>query len=523
MMTITSSGRILIRGKALPQQKGDAKRGTNQEAEMQREAGAVAPPTTEKAVIAENRTGGRRSLRSILTAGVFWRILAIEMILLVWSLGYRAFTEQSTPVELFWYAIRILALVTVIIAFVTLSLRSYLNRTIIMPLEAVSRANRHLNTDAPEVNTVHLPNETPDEIIEIVETRQRMLEAILKVSAERLRLVNFIRDTFGRYLSRKVVNEILASPEGHKIGGRRETVTILMADLRGFTRFAENNDPEETMALANHFFGEMAKIILAYDGMIDEFLGDGILTIFGVPEKHPDDPARAVACALEMQNRMIRLNTSLSDKGYPPLAMGIGIHTGMVIVGNIGSEIRAKYGIVGNTVNIAARIESATTGGQTFISDATYRLVAEQVTAASPTTVMMKGLAQPLVCYAVHAIQAPYYVSQDRQIPESSPVEIHLPLICWRIDEKKVIEPGISGETRSFDGGDIVIHMPEALPPQSDVKIQLHFCEQAHCFEAIYAKVLETPSENSTLHRLRITSIASQDHEVLQQWIAAAA
>jgi adenylate cyclase len=488
---------------------------------MEPEASVMAPSAPKAATSAETRTN-RRSVRRILTTGVFWRILVIEMILLMWSLGYRAFTQQSTSAELFWYAVRILILITIIIAFVTLTLRSYLNRTIIMPLEAVSRANRHLNTDAPEVNPVSLPDETPDEIVEIVDTRQRMLEAILKVSGERLRLVNFIRDTFGRYLSKKVVDEILASPDGHKIGGRRETVTILMADLRGFSRFAENYDPEQTMALVNRFFGEMAKIILSYDGMIDEFLGDGILTIFGVPEKHPDDPARTVACALEMQNRMIKLNESLSAKGYPPLAMGIGIHTGTVIVGNIGSEIRAKYGIVGNTVNIAARIESITTGGQVFISDATYRLVAEQVSAASPTTIMMKGLAKPLVCYAVYAIQAPYYVSQERHSPDTPPVEIHLPLMCWMIDDKKVVEPGIEGETRSFDGDDILIRTVDGLPPQTDVKIQLHFCDQAHCFEAIYAKVLDKRSEDSTLHRLRITSIAPSDLQILQQWVAEA-
>jgi len=478
------------------------------------------PP--EPTFVAESRTSARRSVRRILTAGVFWRILLIEMILLVWSLGYRALTEQSTSTELFWYAVRILILIVIIIAFVTLSLRSFLKRMIIVPLEEVSRANRRLDTDAPEVNPVPLPEETPNEIVDIVDTRQRMLEAILKVSTERLRLVNFIRDTFGRYLSKKVVNEILATPEGPKIGGRRETVTILMADLRGFTRFSENHDPEETMALLNRFLGKMAEIILSYDGMIDEFVGDGILTIFGVPEKHADDPARAVACALEMQNQLTDLNSEFSAEGYPTLAMGIGIHTGPVIVGNIGSEIRAKYGIVGRSVNIAARIESVTTGGQIYISDATYQLIAGQATVQPPETIMMKGLTQPLVCYAVEAIGAPYYVTQRMPRKENHPVEIHLPLVCWRIHAKKIIEPGFEGETQSFDGDDLLVSLEHALPSQTDVKIQLRFCDQAHCFEAIYAKVVETRAEDTTIQRLRITSIAPEDREILQQWIAAA-
>lgn len=490
---------------------------------MEPDATAMAPEATGAAPARKRRRPGRRSLRRVLTAGVFWRILAIEMILLIWSLGYRAFAEQSTSLDLAWYAVRILILITIIIAFVTLSLRSYLNRVIIMPLEAVAHANRHLNTDDPEANPVPLPEETPDEIVAIVDTRQRMLEAILKVSAERLRLVNFIRDTFGRYLSKKVVDEILASPDGHKIGGRRETVTILMADLRGFTRFAENHDPEQTMALVNRFFAEMAKVIVSYDGMIDEFLGDGILAVFGVPERHSDDPARAVACALEMQNRMNQLNEALEAEGYPLLAMGIGIHTGTVIVGNIGSEIRAKYGIVGNTVNIAARIESLTTGGQIFISEATYRLVEQAVTAAAPEAVMMKGLTQPLVCYAVTAIQSPYRVTLTNPAGNSRLVAIHIPLTAWMIEGKKIVEPGINGETRSFNDDDMLIYTTAALPPQVDIKIQLHFCDKAHCFDPIYAKVLETRPEDASFHRLRITSIAAGDRAILQQWIAAAA
>ena len=219
----------------------------------------------------------KKSVRRILVKGVFWRILLIEMILLVWSLGYRAATEDAAFIDLFWFAIRILILVTIIIAFVTLSLRSFLQKKIITPLETVSSANLKLDTEAPAVNHVDLPAGTPEEIEDIVETRQRMLEKILKVSSERLRLVNFIRDTFGRYVSKKVVDEILELPEGGKIGGRRKTVTILMSDLRGFMNLSETRDPEELVRLLNRYLERMSKVILDHDGMIDEFIGDAIL------------------------------------------------------------------------------------------------------------------------------------------------------------------------------------------------------------------------------------------------------
>ena len=135
----------------------------------------------------------------------------------------------------------------------------------------------------------------------------------------------------------------------------------------------------------------MTQVIQRYDGVIDEFIGDAILTVFGIPEEKADDPARAVACALAMQQSLADLNRDLLADGLPPLEMGIGINTGPVVVGNLGSEARTKYGIVGTVVNIASRIESNTVGGQVLVGEATYAQVNAQVTAQPPMTVMMKG------------------------------------------------------------------------------------------------------------------------------------
>ena len=142
-----------------------------------------------------------------------------------------------------------------------------------------------------------------------------------------------------------------------------------MSDLRGFTSMSEARDAEEVVRLLNRYLARMSEIIFAYDGIIDEFIGDAILAVFGVPEKRKDDPARAVACALSMQNALHELNDEIISEGYPALEMGIGINSGTVIVGNIGSEMRAKYGIVGTVVNRAARIESNTVGGEVLIGE----------------------------------------------------------------------------------------------------------------------------------------------------------
>jgi len=156
-----------------------------------------------------------------------------------------------------------------------------------------------------------------------------------------------------------------------------------------------------------------------------------------VPEEHDDDPLRAVACALAMQNALVALNNELMLEGYPPLEMGIGVNTGSVIVGNIGSEIRAKYGIVGAPVNMASRIESNAVGGEVLIGESTCRLIKESVTADSPHTVMMKGLKRPLVFYPVTAIGPPYGIELASQAANQHDIEISIPFHCWKVEDKK--------------------------------------------------------------------------------------
>lgn len=471
----------------------------------------------------EIKNESRQGVRKILLAGIFKRIVIIEAILLVWSLIYRVLTNYQGPIDLLGYALRIIILIAIIILFLMITLRSFLNKKIIRPLEAIDKANREQDRDHPEVNGIELPEDTPDEIRKIVESRAAMLDDIIAVSKKRLHLMQFIRDTFGRYLSQNVVDEILESPEGRKIGGRRETVTILMSDLRGFTSLSENRDPEEMMQLLNRYLACMSKVILKYDGTIDEFIGDGILAVFGVPEKRDDDPRRAVACALEMQNELMVLNESITAEGFPPLEMGVGLNTGSVIVGNIGSEMRMKYGITGSTVNIASRIESFTTGGQVYISESTYTDVKALATVSPPLTAMMKGLTKPLVIYPVSAIGAPYEVTLNTPLTGTDSIKINLGFHCWKISAKKIEKRAISGETVTLNDKMITAFTDAPLEPLTDIKLMFDFCTEAHCFSDIYAKVTAAePRANGTLNEFRITSINPQDREILAEWIKAA-
>jgi class 3 adenylate cyclase len=266
----------------------------------------------------------------------------------------------------------------------------------------------------------------------------------------------------------------------------------------------------------------MTRVIERYDGVIDEFIGDAILTVFGIPEEKRDDPLRAVACALAMQRTLADLNRSLVADGLPPLEMGIGINTGPVVVGNLGSEARTKYGIVGAAVNIASRIESNTLGGQVLVGEATYDRIRDRVTAMSPMTVMMKGLKKPLVCYPVTAIGPPFDIRLEKK-KEDPLVEIRLPFQLWLLEDKKVVAGPLDGETFRMNTSTLIVVVARRLAVLTNVKLLLTFCQEAHCFSDIYAKVNAVDERRGqSLFHLGVTYINQADKALLSRWIEAA-
>src|SRR6185436_17368086 len=189
---------------------------------------------------------------------------------------------------------------------------------------------------------------------------KRAMEEIKRLANELEKRNRFIKHTFGRYLSEEVVDRLLDTEEGLALGGEKREVTLLMSDLRGFTSMADRFTPEQVVRMLNNYLGTMADLIVAHQGTIDEFIGDAILAIFGAPERRPDDAARACACAIAMQVAMKEVNAFNVREGLAEVEMGIAVNTGQVIVGNIGSQTRAKYGVVGSHVNLAGRMEGFT-------------------------------------------------------------------------------------------------------------------------------------------------------------------
>ncbi len=221
----------------------------------------------------------------------------------------------------------------------------------------------------------------------------------------------FIREVFGRYLTEDIVKTLLSSAEGLNLGGEKRVITILMSDLSGFTAMSERMSPEEVVEIINIYLSAMTDVIVRFGGTIDEFIGDAVLAFFGAPVFEAGHAASAVACAVEMQLAMEAVNSACREKGFPLLCQGIGIHTGSVVVGNIGSFKRAKYGAVGANINLVSRIEAETGDGEILISKATYDACGPIVDWSRSAEIKPKGFADPVRIYNVIGIGGDFNVS----------------------------------------------------------------------------------------------------------------
>ena len=217
--------------------------------------------------------------------------------------------------------------------------------------------------------------------------------------ARALRDRDFIRETFGRYVSPEVAERFLRDREALRLGGEVRAVTILMSDLRGFSALSERLGPEAMITILNRYLARMTPVILEHGGLINEFIGDAILVLFGAPLARPDDTARAVQCARAMQQTLAALNEEHRRAGLPELAMGIGLHHGEVVAGNIGTAERAKYGVVGPAVNVAARLQALSEAGEIVASEAVVARAGANGATGPPAQVWLKGMHRPVTVF----------------------------------------------------------------------------------------------------------------------------
>jgi class 3 adenylate cyclase len=233
----------------------------------------------------------------------------------------------------------------------------------------------------------------------ILLTRVRSLLRIKRLHDELERRNELLNQVLTRYVAQEIADTILMDPERHlKLGGETRDVTILFADLRDFTPFSASHSAPEVVDSLNLIFNELVEIIFDYKGTFDKFMGDAIMAFFGAPLQGENDVERALGAALEMQKRFAQLKNA--SPSLIPLGLGIGIHTGEVIVGNIGSERMMDYTVIGDTVNVARRLQETARPGEILISEATKKSVRE-LRVEPLSEKFLPGRTDPVVLYSL--------------------------------------------------------------------------------------------------------------------------
>jgi class 3 adenylate cyclase len=352
-----------------------------------------------------------------------------------------------------------------------------------------------------------LPVTSRDEVGRLTQAFNTMLEG--------LRQRDFIRSAFGRYVSPEVAQAILESPEGLRFGGTKRRVTVLMSDLRGYTRFAEQGDPAQVMEILNGYLARMAEVVIAHGGTINEFIGDAIFAVYGAPVAHADHAERAAATALAMQAALVEINAEHDRRGLPRFEMGIGLHTGEAVVGNIGSEQRAKYAVVGSAVNVASRVESATVGGQVLMTAATRAELGALAQVGPAVALAVKGLAEPLTLHSLEGLGGRFARTLPRAASETErQVTVELPLRCWIVDGKVVRPDALEGRLVRLGRREVHARLDPAPDPFTNVKLQLRYPPPLdRPSEAIYAKVLGRDAAG--LVRMHLTALGPADEDAI--------
>jgi adenylate cyclase len=330
---------------------------------------------------------------------------------------------------------------------------------------------------------------------------------------------HFIRKIFGRYMSDEVVTDILDTPQGLELGGKIKEVTIMMTDLRGFTAISENLSPAHTISMLNSYFKVMTQIIMAHKGTIIEFLGDGMLVLFGAPITRDDDSQRGVLAAIEMQLAMEEINHNNITLGFPELMMGCGINTGKVVAGNIGSDLRSKYGVVGSAINLASRIESFTIGGQILISQSTKDACNNLLRIDEQWPERVKGFEEPITVYQVGGIDKPY----SRYLPLAKKINFKQVVSCPKV--RLTILEGKRAKQKSYNGKITALMPPSAIITTSltirrltNLQIEVFSQNGNLLSDQLYGKVVSINAETSDIE-VQFSSIPPAVDQAMEKWL----
>ena len=311
-----------------------------------------------------------------------------------------------------------------------------------------------------------------------------------------------------RYTSSEIADLVLNTPDGGRQGGRSAEVSVLMSDLRGFTAISEEIGADRLIRMLNHYFEAMLSVISRWRGTVIEFLGDGLFVVFGVPREDPEHALNAVSCAIEMENAMAEVNAWNEANGFPNLEMGIGISSGRVIAGNIGSDEKMKYGCIGEPVNTAGRIQSFTTRRQVFISEQTRNRIRGSLLISQVHRVLMKGKEKPVRIYEVREAGATRLLNPEETDEKPALLSREVPFTFAVMSQKSVEENCHAGLLLGIteSGEYALIRTETELPDYTDLRFNPE--------GMAYAKVMGQEPDGS--YRICFTQVS----EAFRKWRA---
>lgn len=285
----------------------------------------------------------------------------------------------------------------------------FLSRRLSKPIHDLMDATRALDAGQYHFRFAERRN---DEIGNLMSSFNRFAEGMQRTSE--------MESTLSRYLSPGVAREIITGAAPLQLGGQRVTASVLFADIVGFTGMAEGMSPEDVATLLNRYFAHIVRACEMHQGMVDKYIGDCAMLVFGVPQADPEHSFHAIACALSIL-RLTAMENQLRDRqGQPPVKFRLGLNSGEMLAGNMGSHERMEYTVLGDSVNLASRLSAAADGGQVIITEQVYRQedVYDRFVARPHRAIRLRGIQHPVMTYIIEDMKPPYKEAFERQIQQ---------------------------------------------------------------------------------------------------------
>ena len=370
------------------------------------------------------------------------------------------------------------------------------------PVPSISRQWPNRTAD-PDKMVDRLVSEVEEYIVDVHESKDRLSDTGVRQSLHR-RLASVVEEAIGLQVASQTLE-----------------VTVLLSDLRGFSVITESYSPLEVVDMLNRYLAQMCAIIYRHGGTVDKFMGDSIMALFGAPVSRPDPITQAIRCAVEMQIAMDSFNKENQGLGLPTLYMGIGLNTGEVVAGKIGSDLHSEYTVIGEDVTLASRIEAYTLRGQILISQATYSRVKDLVRVADPIQVSVKGRREPMPLYELLEIGDPYNLKvPEREARRSLRVDVNIPF-TFQICEGKVVYPKAhEGRILNISTGGMFAATFDEVEPYFNMKFKPVFTALGGSSDDIFGKILRVKKE-AGLYEMNIefTAVKPKDVTALKELV----